>query len=86
MKKIKNYINGSYSGFSNKTLPIINPSTGEQSAEVILSNFEDFNNVIASSENAFNSWSSIIPLKRSRILSKFKENNGAYRLSMISIK
>ncbi len=74
MKKINNYINGSLSGVSKDSLPVYDPSKGEQIAEVINSNNEDFKKTIESSEKAFHEWSKITPLKRSRIISKYKEN------------
>ena len=73
MKKIKNYINGSVSALSENYLDIDDPSKGEKIGEVTLSSKEDFNRVIASSQKAFLNWSEITPLKRSRIISKYKE-------------
>ena len=74
MKKIQNFINGQLVGLSESYLPVYDPSTGEVISEVILSNNKDFEMAIKSSKNAFLKWSEITPLKRSRILSKFKEN------------
>ncbi len=74
MNKIENYINGNIESFSDKTLPIFDPSKGEQINEVVDSGDEDFSKIIESSKNSFNNWREITPLKRSRILSKFKEN------------
>ncbi len=72
MKKIRNFINGNISNSSNKFINIYDPSTGEKSAEVVLSNSDDFNEIVLSSQNAFNEWSNVTPLKRSRIISKYK--------------
>ena len=73
MKKIKNYINGSNKNFSDKFLDVDDPSKGEKIAEVVLSNKKDFEEVLVSSKNAFFNWSNTTPLKRSRIISKYKE-------------
>ena len=73
MKKIKNYINGSISGISQNFLDIDDPSKGEKIGEVILSNQQDFNQIIKSSQEAFQHWSKITPLKRSRVIAKYKE-------------
>jgi len=73
MKKIKNYISGSEYGSSLNYLPVEDPSTGEQIADVIMSNKNDFKHTIESSKKAFELWSEVTPLKRSRILSKYKE-------------
>ena len=69
---IKNYISGNITSDSSKNSPIINPATGEQIAQVRLSNINDFNNAIKSSESAFEKWKEVTPLKRSRIISNFK--------------
>ena len=74
MKKIENFVDGKkIKGNSNKYLPIDDPSTGEIISEVILSNKKDFDNVLESSSKAYENWSQVTPLKRSRILSKYKE-------------
>lgn len=73
MKKIKNYINGNVQANSVNFLSVDDPSTGEVISEVVLSSIEDFKNTVDSSEKAFLDWSQVTPLKRSRILSKFKE-------------
>ena len=73
MKKINNFINGSITSYSKDYLPVYDPSKGEIISEVILSNKEDFDKTIESSEKAFLSWSEVTPLKRSRIISKYKE-------------
>ena len=48
------------------------PSTGEVSGKVVLSNNEDFEQCLISSKNSQNDWANTTPLKRSRILSKYK--------------
>ena len=73
MDKIENYINGSIVSISKKIAQVYDPSKGEQKSEVVLSNIEDFNSAIISSDKAFINWSSVTPLKRSRILSKYKD-------------
>ena len=71
--KIKNYINGTISSTSEEVIDVINPSTGEKISEVVNSNLIDFNNTLDSSIKSQNLWSKVTPLKRSRILSKYKE-------------
>ncbi len=74
MKKIENYIDGNIvEGNSSNYLPVDNPSTGEIISEVILSDFKDFDNIVNSSLRGFEIWSQVTPLKRSRIISKYKE-------------
>ena len=74
MKKIENYIHGKITSNSKKNSSVFNPSTGEKIAEVVLSNLQDFTKTIESSEKAFQEWSLVTPLKRSRIISKYKVN------------
>ncbi len=73
MKIVKNYINGSETSFSKNFLDIQDPSKDEKIGEVVLSSQEDFKKVLESSKKAFIKWSETTPLKRSRILSKYKE-------------
>ena len=74
MKKIENFINGKIiKGTSGQYLPVDDPSTGEKIGEVILSNEEDCINLIENSAKAYEKWSQVTPLKRSRIISKYKE-------------
>jgi len=73
MKTIKNYINGSIVGNSENYQAIYDPSKGEQIGKVILSNKKDFEDVVRSSHSAQIDWSKTTPLKRSRILSKYKD-------------
>ena len=74
MKKIENYIDGNIvKGNSANYITVDNPSTGEIISEVILSDSIDFENTVNSSFRAFNIWSQVTPLKRSRIISKYKE-------------
>ena len=73
MKKIENYINGSLTCYSKEELSVDDPSTGEIIANVVLSDKNDFDRVIKSSLSSQVGWSNTTPLKRSRILSKYKE-------------
>ncbi len=69
---IENFIHGKTVSYSNKTMPIFDPSKGEKISDVVMSNEKDFDEVIKSSLNGFRTWSKFTPLKRSRIISKFK--------------
>jgi len=73
MKIVKHYINGTSTASSQDHLPVIDPSNGEQIASVTLANSNDFNNIIKSSVKSQVEWSEVTPLKRSRILSKYKD-------------
>ena len=78
MKIIKNYINGNHQSSPSSKIDVYDPSKGEVISQVVSSNEEDFKLAIKSSINAFEEWQYVTPLKRSRILAKFKnliENN-----------
>ncbi len=73
MKKIINFAFGKHYGSSKNFLSVEDPSTGDQISEVVLSNKNDFQEIIKSSKKGFENWSKETPLKRSRIISKYKE-------------
>ncbi len=73
MYKVENYIDGKKTSISKRFLDIFDPSTGDVIGNVVLSNKDDFLNLIKSSQKSQITWSEFTPLKRSRILSKYKE-------------
>ena len=78
MNKIENYIHGSKVSKSNNFLSVYDPSNGEEISKVVMSDINDFNSVIESAKKSRIAWSNNTPLKRSRIISKYKtliENN-----------
>jgi malonate-semialdehyde dehydrogenase (acetylating)/methylmalonate-semialdehyde dehydrogenase len=72
MKIIENYIHGKKTKNSEKTIPVFDPSTGEEISKVVMSDINDFENTIISSKKSQVEWANTTPLKRSRILSKYK--------------
>ena len=72
MTKIKNYIHGKSVASSDKELSVFDPSTGEKISSVVLSNSNDFKDTIDSSKKSQKEWANITPLKRSRIISNYK--------------
>ncbi len=72
MKKILNYLDGNSFSISKKEIPVEDPSTGDVVAKVILSSKDDFEKVVKSSRKSQINWANTTPLKRSRILSKYK--------------
>ncbi len=72
MIKVKNYINGKLTANSEEYIPIFDPSKGEEIGSVVMSNKSDFQNTIRSSLVAQSKWKKITALKRSRILSNYK--------------
>ena len=74
MKKIKNLVSGKINAVSQNYIEVDDPSKGEVIAEVVNSNDKDFEKLIESSKKGFELWNDYTPLKRSRIISKFKNN------------
>jgi len=72
MKKISNYIHGKHEFYSSQEQSVFDPSTGEVCAKVVLSDIQDFEKVIESAKKGQTEWSNSTPLKRSRIISNYK--------------
>ncbi|PCF95409.1 CoA-acylating methylmalonate-semialdehyde dehydrogenase [Vreelandella nigrificans] len=73
MQTLPHYLNGQLSaGQSQRTSPVYNPATGEQSAQVALATADETREAVRIADEAFVAWSKTSPLKRSRILFKFK--------------
>ncbi|MGM0832035.1 MAG: CoA-acylating methylmalonate-semialdehyde dehydrogenase [Pseudomonadota bacterium] len=73
MKTLSHYLNGQLSaGQSQRTSPVYNPANGEQSAQVALATADETREAVRIADEAFVAWSKTSPLKRSRILFKFK--------------
>ncbi len=74
MKKITHYIGGrSEAGTSSRHAPVFNPATGEQIAEVALASTADVDLVVATAKAAQPAWGEASPLRRARVMFKFKE-------------
>jgi len=74
METVYNFINGKQvPSRGTKAHPIYNPATGEQIRQVIMSNPDDVNEAIEVAHKAFADWSATSPLRRARIMFKFKE-------------
>ncbi|HYD05081.1 MAG TPA: CoA-acylating methylmalonate-semialdehyde dehydrogenase, partial [Reyranella sp.] len=58
---------------SSRTQPVFNPATGEPAATLPLSTVEEINAAVASAKAAQPAWGATTPMKRARILFKFKE-------------
>ncbi len=73
MQQIQNFIGGELvSSQSGRFAPVYNPATGEQTAQVVLSSAAETKQAIEVAHKAFPMWSKLSPLKRVRILFKFK--------------
>ena len=73
MKMLSHYLNGQLTtDQSQRHAAVFNPATGEQSAQVALATADETREAIRIADEAFVDWSKTSPLKRSRILFKFK--------------
>eukprot|EP00752_Nemacystus_decipiens_P018890 g16946.t1 len=87
-KTISNYINGQQVlSQSDRSSDVYNPATGKVSAKVLLSTEGDVNSAVAAAKAAFPSWAATSPLKRSRIMNRFRqllEENASELAAIIS--
>ena len=74
METVYNFINGKQvASKGTKAWPIYNPATGEQIRQVIMSTPEEVNEAVEVAQAAFPAWAATSPLRRARVLFKFKE-------------
>ncbi|MFT6657674.1 CoA-acylating methylmalonate-semialdehyde dehydrogenase [Maritalea sp.] len=74
MSTIQNAINGQrVTSVSTNRVPVFNPATGEQSAELPLSTVEEVNAAVASAKAAAPAWGNMPALKRARYMFKYLE-------------
>ena len=74
MKTIRHYIDGQQViGSGKNNGDVFNPATGEISAKVAFATEEETSLAIEAAKNALTSWSKTPPLKRARVMFKFKE-------------
>ena len=71
---IGHFINGQHvASASGRSQPVFNPATGAATADVALGSAAEVNAAVAAASAAAPAWADTAPLKRGRILSKFKE-------------
>ncbi|RJF97238.1 CoA-acylating methylmalonate-semialdehyde dehydrogenase [Noviherbaspirillum saxi] len=71
---IQHFIGGrTVESISGRKQDVFNPATGAVSAQVVLASQEEVNTAVAAAHAAAPAWGETAPLKRARILSKFKE-------------
>ena len=72
MNVIENAVAGKRYVSSGRRVPVFNPATGEQAAELPLSTMDELNAAVASAKKAQVAWGNTPPMKRARIMFKFK--------------
>ena len=73
MQTIGHFINGELIVDDSPTQPVYNPSTGEVSKQVAIGGAKTIDDAVAAAKAAFPDWRKTPPLKRARIMFKFKE-------------
>ena len=72
MNTIENAVAGKRYVSSGRRVPVFNPATGEVSAELPLSTLSELNDAVASAKKAQVAWGNTPPMKRARVMFKFK--------------
>ncbi|MGF1725272.1 CoA-acylating methylmalonate-semialdehyde dehydrogenase [Photobacterium nomapromontoriensis] len=73
METVQNFIDGHISeSHSQRFAPVFNPATGEQTRQVVMSSAAETAEAIAAAHIAFPAWAKTSPLKRARVMFRFK--------------
>ncbi|UXN71105.1 CoA-acylating methylmalonate-semialdehyde dehydrogenase [Devosia neptuniae] len=72
MNIIENAVAGKRYVSTGRRVPVFNPATGEVSAELPLSTLGELNDAVASAKKAQVAWGNTPPMKRARVMFKFK--------------
>lgn len=73
METINNFINGQRAESQTSRFgKVYNPATGQQTKQVVLSQASEVEDAIEAAANAFPEWSKTPPLRRARVMFKFK--------------
>ncbi|HQT81937.1 MAG: methylmalonate-semialdehyde dehydrogenase (CoA acylating) [Ferrovum sp. 37-45-19] len=71
---IGHYIQGrSVAGNSGRQAEVFNPALGRVSGQVALASVDEVNQAVAAAKAAFPAWAGLSPLRRARVMFKFKE-------------
>ncbi|MDE1895922.1 MAG: aldehyde dehydrogenase family protein, partial [Rhodospirillales bacterium] len=74
MQSLGHYINGKMvPGAGSRSLPVFNPATGKQSKRLAVATPDEVNAAIEAAAAAFPAWAATPPLRRARVMFKFKD-------------
>jgi malonate-semialdehyde dehydrogenase (acetylating)/methylmalonate-semialdehyde dehydrogenase len=73
MRSVQHYIGGKRVAASGRTGDVFNPATGEVQAQVAMGGPDEVNAAVAAALAAFPDWAATTPLRRARVMFKFKE-------------
>ena len=83
---LKLWINGQRTASrSNRFADVTNPATGVAIRQVPLASREDVERAVAAAKAAFPAWRDTTPLRRSRILNKFRELLETHRAELAQL-
>jgi malonate-semialdehyde dehydrogenase (acetylating)/methylmalonate-semialdehyde dehydrogenase len=72
-KILNHYINGvAFTGSSQRYADVFNPATGQVTSQVPLATITDVDAAVTSANNAWPAWAATTPLRRARVMFKFK--------------
>ena len=87
MKRFQNFVNGQYiESIDGRTSPVINPSTGRQYAEAVLSGTADVDVAMRAAEAAFEGWRDSTPSERSLALFRIADAVEARSEELIALE
>ena len=73
LRQVEHFINGQIvSGFTDRQLDVHNPATGEVEAQIRMADAATTREAIAAADAALSAWAATTPLRRARILFRFK--------------
>jgi malonate-semialdehyde dehydrogenase (acetylating)/methylmalonate-semialdehyde dehydrogenase len=73
MREIPHFINGKTTmGHATERGKVFNPSTGEQQAQLPIGDSVDVDAAVAAAKAAFPGWAAVTPLRRARVMFRFK--------------
>ncbi|WP_138418496.1 aldehyde dehydrogenase family protein, partial [Sinomonas gamaensis] len=74
IKTIPHYLNGEETiGVGERTQPVFNPATGEQTGELRLADRQDLEAAVANARKAADSWGEVSLARRTAVLFRFRE-------------
>jgi malonate-semialdehyde dehydrogenase (acetylating) / methylmalonate-semialdehyde dehydrogenase len=73
MKRIGHFVQGKQAGNFDRTGPVFDPATGEQTAEVALASAGEVDAAVAAADEAFGTWRQSSLAKRATVLFRFRE-------------
>ncbi len=79
MRRIGHVVGGSETGSFERTSPVFNPATGEQTAELALASVEEVDAAVDTAKKAFADWRHVSLSRRASILFAFRELLDSHR-------